>query len=114
MRRSASSGSTGAVRGATEATTRHTVRRHQEVCSGRPSAKPAWLWSLAALLVGLLLSATAGRIHHDLDRGSEQVRRDIDVFHPQPAGLASLSERVRNSFDPKRILNRGRLIREGA
>ncbi len=58
--------------------------------------------------------ATAGGGHATLIRGSEQVRRDIDVFHPQPAGLASLSERVRNSFDPKRILNRGRLIREGA
>jgi glycolate oxidase FAD binding subunit len=36
------------------------------------------------------------------------------VFHPQPAGLMALSERVRNSFDPRRILNRGRLVREGA
>jgi glycolate oxidase FAD binding subunit len=42
------------------------------------------------------------------------MRRDIDVFHPQPPGLASLSERIRNGFDPKRILNRGRLVREGA
>jgi len=25
-----------------------------------------------------------------------------------------LSERIRNGFDPKRILNRGRLVREGA
>jgi glycolate oxidase FAD binding subunit len=33
------------------------------------------------------------------------------VFHPQPGGLASLSERVRHSFDPKNILNRGRMIR---
>jgi glycolate oxidase FAD binding subunit len=33
------------------------------------------------------------------------------VFHPQPAGLAALSERVRQSFDPKNILNRGRLMR---
>ena len=52
--------------------------------------------------------------HAMLVRGSEQVRREIDVFHPQPAGLAALSERVRNSFDPRRILNRGRLVREGA
>ncbi len=56
----------------------------------------------------------AGGGHATLIRGSEQVRRDIDVFHPQPPGLANLSERVRNSFDPKRILNRGRLAREVA
>ena len=56
----------------------------------------------------------AGGGHATLIRASEQVRRDVDVFHPQSPGLASLSERVRNSFDPKRILNRGRLVREGA
>ncbi|WP_407177058.1 FAD-binding protein [Bradyrhizobium sp. STM 3562] len=58
--------------------------------------------------------AEAGGGHATLIRGSEQVRRAIDVFHPQPSGLASLSERIRNSFDPKRIFNRGRLTREGA
>jgi glycolate oxidase FAD binding subunit len=49
--------------------------------------------------------------HATLIRASEQVRRTIDVFHPQPGGLADLSERVRRSFDPKNILNRGRLAR---
>jgi glycolate oxidase FAD binding subunit len=52
--------------------------------------------------------------HATLIRGSEQMRREIDVFHPQPPGVASLSERIRNSFDPQRIFNRGRLVREGA
>jgi glycolate oxidase FAD binding subunit len=52
--------------------------------------------------------------HAMLVRGSVDLRRAIDVFHPQPAGLRDLSERVRNSFDPRRILNRGRLSREGA
>jgi glycolate oxidase FAD binding subunit len=33
------------------------------------------------------------------------------VFHPQPPGLAALNERVRSSFDPKAILNRGRMKR---
>jgi glycolate oxidase FAD binding subunit len=52
--------------------------------------------------------------HAALIRASEQVRRNVDVFHPQQAGLASLSERVRHSFDPKNILNRGRMIRGSA
>jgi glycolate oxidase FAD binding subunit len=49
--------------------------------------------------------------HATLIRAPEQVRRNVDVFHPQPGGLAGLSERVRLSFDPKNILNRGRMAR---
>jgi glycolate oxidase FAD binding subunit len=49
--------------------------------------------------------------HAMLVRASEPVRRNVEVFHPQSAGLAALSERVRHSFDPKNILNRGRLMR---
>ncbi len=49
--------------------------------------------------------------HATLIRAAEPVRRVIDVFHPQQAGLAALGERVRHSFDPKNILNRGRMVR---
>lgn len=49
--------------------------------------------------------------HATLVRASEMVRRNVDVFHPQEGGLARLSERVRHSFDPRNILNRGRLTR---
>src|SRR5450631_100866 len=52
--------------------------------------------------------------HATLIRASEQVRRDVDVFHPQQHGLAALGERVRHSFDPKNILNRGRMARGSA
>ncbi len=52
--------------------------------------------------------------HAMLVRGSEALRRTIDVFPPQSAGIAALSERVRASFDPKQILNRGRLTRSVA
>ena len=49
--------------------------------------------------------------HAMLIRAAEQVRRHLDVFQPQAAGLAALGERVRQSFDPKNILNRGRMVR---
>ncbi|WP_314951309.1 FAD-binding protein [Bradyrhizobium cosmicum] len=49
--------------------------------------------------------------HATLIRAAEDVRRIVDVFHPQSPGIAGLSERVRASFDPKTILNRGRLTR---
>ena len=52
--------------------------------------------------------------HAMLLRGSDELRRNIDVFHPQKAGVAALSERVRQGFDPKNILNRGRMIRGSA
>jgi glycolate oxidase FAD binding subunit len=55
------------------------------------------------------VNATGG--HATLLRASEPVRRNVDVFHPQEGGLARLSERVRHSFDPKNLLNRGRLRR---
>jgi glycolate oxidase FAD binding subunit len=65
-----------------------------------------------AALVRARVDAVGG--HAMLVRASEPIRRDLDVFHPQPGGIASLSERVRNSFDPKSILNRGRMVRVAA
>ena len=56
-----------------------------------------------------LVNAAGG--HATLIRAPELVRRAVDVFHPQAAGLAALGERVRHSFDPRNILNRGRLSR---
>ena len=52
--------------------------------------------------------------HAMLVRASEAVRRRVDVFHPQQAGLAALGERVRHGFDPKNILNSGRMGRGSA
>ena len=65
-----------------------------------------------AALVRQRVDAAGG--HATLIRATEEIRRHVDVFHPQPGGLAALSERVRQSFDPRNILNRGRLTRGGA
>jgi glycolate oxidase FAD binding subunit len=58
--------------------------------------------------------AEAASGHATLLRAAADVRRSVDVFHPQAAGLAALAERVRQSFDPKGILNRGRMIKGAA
>jgi glycolate oxidase FAD binding subunit len=65
-----------------------------------------------AALVRQRVNATGG--HAMLLRASDELRRNVDVFHPQPAGVAALSERVRQSFDPRSVLNRGRMIRGSA
>ena len=62
-----------------------------------------------AALVRQHVNAAGG--HATLIRASEQIRRHVDVFHPQQDGLAALGERVRRGFDPRNILNRGRMIR---
>ena len=65
-----------------------------------------------AALVRQRINAAGG--HATLLRAPEKIRRSVEVFHPQPGGLAALSERVRHSFDPKSILNRGRMTRGSA
>ena len=62
-----------------------------------------------ATLVRLHTEAAGG--HATLLRAPDAVRSEVDVFHPQASGLAALNERVRSSFDPKVILNRGRMKR---
>ena len=45
-------------------------------------------------------------------RASAELRAALPVFQPQEPALARLSARVKDSFDPKRILNRGRMYAE--
>ena len=67
----------------------------------RPDAQAALVRQRAAAVGG----------HAMLLRAGDEVRRQVDVFQPASAGVAALSERVRQSFDPKGILNRGRMAR---
>ncbi|MCA3554964.1 glycolate oxidase subunit GlcE [Aestuariivirga sp.] len=52
---------------------------------------------------------TAG--HATLIRAPETTRAAIDVFQPQAPALAALTGRVKDAFDPRRILNPGRMYR---
>ncbi len=53
--------------------------------------------------------AEAGSGHATLVRASEDLRAKIPVYQPQAAALAALTRRVKESFDPKGILNPGRM-----
>lgn len=47
--------------------------------------------------------------HATLVRAETEVRAALPVFEPQPPALAGLSARVKEQFDPKGILNPGRM-----
>lgn len=47
--------------------------------------------------------------HATLIRAPASLRASVEVFEPQSAGLAALSKRVKDGFDPKGVLNPGRM-----
>ena len=51
--------------------------------------------------------------HATLIRAPEETRAAVPVFQPQPAPLAALTRRIKEGFDPKGILNPGRMYAEG-
>ncbi|MBI3451323.1 MAG: glycolate oxidase subunit GlcE [Rhodospirillales bacterium] len=53
------------------------------------------------------LAAVGG--HATLVRAADPLRAAVPVFEPQAPALAALSKRVKESFDPRRILNPGRM-----
>jgi glycolate oxidase FAD binding subunit len=60
-----------------------------------------------AARIGPAVAATGG--HATLVRAPASMRAAIGVFAPQEAGLAALTKRVKESFDPKGVLNPGRM-----
>jgi glycolate oxidase FAD binding subunit len=50
--------------------------------------------------------------HATLIRGSAALRASVPVFQPLAPAVAALSARIKDGFDPKRVLNRGRLYPE--
>jgi glycolate oxidase FAD binding subunit len=51
-----------------------------------------------------------GTGHATLIKGSPALRRSVPVFEPQPPSLAALAARIKEGFDPRRILNPGRMV----
>ena len=55
-------------------------------------------------------AAKGPRGHATLVRAAAEVRARVAPFEPEPAPLAGLSRRVKQSFDPLGILNPGRMV----
>lgn len=86
----------------------------------RPDAEVIYDWSGGLIWLTLPASADAdheivrGALgpaggHATLIRAPDAVRASVPVFHPQSAALAALASRVKESFDPKRLFNPGRM-----
>jgi glycolate oxidase FAD binding subunit len=58
-------------------------------------------------LVRSTVTAVGG--HATLIRAPAAVRAAVGVFEPEPPALAALTKRVRESFDPRGVLNAGRM-----
>jgi glycolate oxidase FAD binding subunit len=86
----------------------------------RPAAEAFYDWSGGLIWLALPPSADADHEivrgglgstggHATLMRAPEAVRAAVPVFQPQPLPLSELASRVKESFDPKRLFNPGRM-----
>ncbi|WP_416898319.1 MAG: FAD-binding protein [Minwuia sp.] len=76
-----------------------------------------WAGGLAWLAVdkaddggAAVIRAALGEGHATLYRGSDALRASVPVFQPQPDPVAALTRRIKEGFDPKGILNPGRMV----
>ncbi len=61
----------------------------------------------AAAVIRPAVARTGG--HATLIRAPAAIRAAVAVFEPQDEGVAALTRRVKDSFDPKGVLNPGRM-----
>ena len=67
------------------------------------------VWVAGAVDPALIRSAAVNAGGHAmLIRADAALRAQVPAFHPQPAGLAALEERVRRAFDPTGLFETGR------
>lgn len=72
-----------------------------------------WLSSADGEIHDADIRAAVGEVgggHATLVRAGPSVRSNVAVFQPQPGPLAALSRRLKEQFDPKGILNPGRMV----
>jgi glycolate dehydrogenase FAD-binding subunit len=96
------------------------ARGHELLAAITPAAQMFYDWAGGLIWVAMPFAeepdaaAVRGAVakldgHAMLVRAPASVRAALDVFAPEPAGLAALSKRVKESFDPKGVLNPGRM-----
>jgi glycolate oxidase FAD binding subunit len=96
------------------------ARGHELLRAITPAAQMFYDWAGGLIWVAMPLrdepNAAAIRSavaeiggHATLVRAPPSLRATLDVFAPEPAGLAMVSKRIKDSFDPKGLLNPGRM-----
>ncbi len=95
-------------------------RGHELAAAITPAAQMFYDWAGGLIWVAMPLAeepdaaAVRGAVaaiggHATLIRAPAAVRASLDVFAPQPPGIAAVSKRVKDSFDPNGVLNPGRM-----
>jgi glycolate oxidase FAD binding subunit len=96
------------------------ARGHELAAAITPAAQMFYDWAGGLIWVAMPLSdepdaaAVRGAVaaiggHATLIRAPASVRAALDVFAPEAPGIAALNKRVKDSFDPKGVLNPGRM-----
>ena len=96
------------------------TRGHEIAAVITPAAQMFYDWAGGLVWVAMPLAdqpdaaAVRGAVaqiggYATLIRAPAAVRAALDVFQPMPRGLAALEKRVKESFDPKGVLNPGRM-----
>jgi glycolate dehydrogenase FAD-binding subunit len=96
------------------------ARGHEVAAAITPAAQMFYDWAGGLLWVAMPygdepdaahIRQAVARVggHATLVRASAPVRAAADVFQPQEAALAALGKRVKQAFDPKGVLNPGRM-----
>jgi glycolate oxidase FAD binding subunit len=96
------------------------ARGHEIAATITPAAQMFYDWAGGLIWVAMpsadepdagsvrrAVAAVGG--HATLIRAPASVRAAVEVFEPEPSGLAALGKRLKESFDPKGVLNPGRM-----
>jgi len=98
----------------------HPARGHEIAATITPAAQMFYDWAGGLIWVAMpyaeepgaaAVRAATGAVggYATLVRAPAAVRASVDVFEPEETGVAALSRRVKESFDPRGVLNPGRM-----